>query len=68
MWRFGDTYSCWFVESHRRRNIAHDYKKFEYIQCTLPKTLATIDGQIVDPEFAVEFKMHDAPKMHSTET
>ena len=31
----------------------------------LPKSWATIDDQIVDPETAVEFEMRCAPKVHT---
>ena len=36
---------------------------------TLPqKSLATLDGKIVDPEIAVELKMRDVLKVHDAQT
>ena len=35
---------------------------------TVPKSLATLDGQIVDSEIALESEMRDAPKVHGAQT
>ena len=39
------------------------------IECTLPpKSLATLDGEIVDLEIAVEIEMWDVLKVHGAQT
>ena len=35
---------------------------------TPQKSLATLDGEIVDPEIAVKFEMRDVPKVHGAQT
>ena len=44
------------------------YPVFFVLQYTHQKSLATLDGEIVDPEITIKIKMYDALKVYDVQT